>query len=166
VVARQKALDVDQDLDFQRKDWVFERIGWGAMLLVVLASALGLLGRGPLSKVEARASDGSLRVQYGRLEHYTTPTHFTVLLPRAAATDTTVALWVSNEYLGGIRLDRVLPEPLRETSQANGTVFDLPVVGDSARVSFQFEHARVGSRPIEIGVPGHETLRLPQFVFP
>jgi hypothetical protein len=163
---RNRGLDVDQDLDFQRKDWTFERIGWIAMLLFVIAAALGVFGRGPLSKARASAPDGSMSVEYSRFERHGAPSHFTVTLRPAAAMDSTVSLWVSDAYLDGVWLERIVPQPVKEISQGDRTVFEVPVFRDSARVSFHFRPDRLWSQRIELGSPGRDAMRLSRFVYP
>lgn len=41
-IQRVGALEISQDLDFQRRTWVVEQVGWGVMALVVLAALLRL----------------------------------------------------------------------------------------------------------------------------
>lgn len=52
-------LEVPQDLGFQRRACTFERIGWVAMTLVLLAAIVGVWGEGPLAQAEAVSRDGS-----------------------------------------------------------------------------------------------------------
>ena len=59
-------LQIDEDMDFQHKEWIAERWGWRIMALVLLAGLLGLFGQGPLS--DKTVQSGSLLVQYGRFE--------------------------------------------------------------------------------------------------
>ena len=53
-------LQIEQDMGFQRTEWVVQRAGWVGMALLILAALVGLLGRGPLSAAVARAGDGAL----------------------------------------------------------------------------------------------------------
>ena len=57
-------LEVGQDLDFQRREWAVQRVGWGAMALVILAALLGLFGSsGPLSRAATNAADDLVRLE-------------------------------------------------------------------------------------------------------
>lgn len=55
---------LERSLSFHRKEWIFQRLGWAAMGLFLLAAALGLLGPGGLSR--AQAGGPPLRVEYDR----------------------------------------------------------------------------------------------------
>jgi hypothetical protein len=37
-------LEVNEELEFQRRDWMAQRVGWTVMALVVVVALLGLLG--------------------------------------------------------------------------------------------------------------------------
>lgn len=42
-------LEIEEDLDHQRRCWKLERASWAVMALVLLAAMAGLFGSGPLS---------------------------------------------------------------------------------------------------------------------
>lgn len=62
------AVAVGEDLQFQRRWWKFECVVWSLFVLVLLADASGILGRGPLAKAERRSRDGTLVVKYERVQ--------------------------------------------------------------------------------------------------
>lgn len=163
---RGTGIEVDQDLDFQRKDWRFERIGWGAMLLVGVGAILGLFGQGPLSDATASAEDGSLRVEYQRFERHGSQSELTVFLRRAASTDTSVQLWIGDEFLRSVQLQQIVPEPERQISLGDRTLYEVAMRSDTGRVSFYVTPQRIGTRTLELGAPGRATLKRSQFVYP
>jgi hypothetical protein len=55
---------LERSLPFHRKEWIFQRMGWAALGLFLLAAALGLLGPGGLSR--AQAGDAPFLVSYDR----------------------------------------------------------------------------------------------------
>ena len=166
--ATRERLEVDDDLEFQRRDWLFERIGWGFLLLVLVAAMTGALGRGPLSDRHVEAPDGSARVHYGRLERHGAPAALALTVRRRAPSDTSVWIWINEAYLEGVELERVTPEPLAERSDASRTLleFALPSGTDSARVTFRVIPDRIGPRVIELGLLGTRGMRLRQFIYP
>jgi hypothetical protein len=159
-------LDVDQDLEFQRRDWSFERIGWIAMLLVVAAALLGVLGKGPISNAERLSTDHSLRVVYGRFERHGARTELTVFVRRDSSSGSAVTLWISDAFLRGIHLEGIDPAPVRQVSIGDRTLFDIAVAGDSARLTFAFVPREMGGRRLELGIMGREPMTLSQFVYP
>ena len=158
-------LDIDQDLEFQRRDWTFERIGWLAMLLVIVAALVGFLGDGPVSRAQARASDQSIRVEYGRFARRGAMTELTVVVRRDSSSNA-VTLWVSDTFLRGVHVKGIEPDPVRQLSAGDRTLFDIVVAADSARLTFAFTPRETGARRVELGLMGREPLALTQFVFP
>ncbi len=65
-------------------------------MLVLLADLSGLLGRGPLSKAEQHASDGTLDLKYERVERANTSSIITVLPGTPAIHDGKFRLFVSD----------------------------------------------------------------------
>ena len=66
-------LALDQDLDFQRRSWRLQRLGWSAMGVTVLAALLGLFGTGPLSSATVSSQDEALTLQYNRFWRVQSP---------------------------------------------------------------------------------------------
>lgn len=58
---------VEEDMRMQQRVWRFERVGWYALVLIVILATAGLFGNGPLSNALATSSDGRLQVEYQRL---------------------------------------------------------------------------------------------------
>jgi hypothetical protein len=163
---RGSGIEVDQDLDFQRKDWRFERIGWGAMLLIGIAAVGGVFGHGPLSNATASADDGSLRIEYQRFERHGAASELTVFLRRGASTDSSVLLWIGDEFLRSVHLEQIVPMPERQTSLGDRTLYEVAMRSDTSRVSFHVTPQTIGARTLELGIAGRATLSRPQFVYP
>jgi hypothetical protein len=159
-------LDVDQDLEFQRRDWTFERIGWIAMLLIVLAALVGVFGHGPAGRAEALSDDHSLRVQYGRFERRGAKSELTVFVRRDSAAGSAVSIWINDAFLRAIQLEAIDPEPVRQVSVGDKTLYDIAVAGDSARLTFAFTPQQMGKRQLELGIMGREPVSISQFVYP
>lgn len=58
---------VEEDMRMQQRVWRFERVGWYALVLVVLLGLAGLFGNGPLSDAQVMSEDGRVHVEYQRL---------------------------------------------------------------------------------------------------
>ncbi len=57
---RDRSYPVEEDIGFQRKVWRFERIGWYALLLIIVLTLAGVFSKGPLSSKHAVSTDGNL----------------------------------------------------------------------------------------------------------
>ena len=69
---------VGSDPEFQRHWSRFENGVWIFFALFVLADLAGCFGRGPLAKAQAQTKDGTLHVNYERIERFSTPSVITV----------------------------------------------------------------------------------------
>src|SRR5438132_10216237 len=67
---------IREDMQFQQRSWLFERIGWIMLALVVAAALAGVFFHGPASHVRDRNADNSVAVEYERFAHRTARTHF------------------------------------------------------------------------------------------
>jgi hypothetical protein len=102
-VTRIGDLEIQQDLNYQRREWRIQRLGWVVMRLVILAALLGLLGNGPLSKASVTATDGSLRLDYHRCWHYRNPMTLEIHAP-GGATDQAALLDSNNSMTNSFLL--------------------------------------------------------------
>jgi hypothetical protein len=57
-------MEINADLEFQRRVWAAQRIGWIAIGAFVIAALVGVFGQGPLSS--AAAGGNALRIEYER----------------------------------------------------------------------------------------------------
>ncbi len=86
-------LDIRHDLEYHRRLFVFQRIGWALLALFVLAALLGLIGaEGPLNA--GTAENDLVRVEYDRFPHQESPTQVDITLRHAKRTGEHVELWV------------------------------------------------------------------------
>jgi hypothetical protein len=57
-VSRVASLDIPAEGPFELKEWRYERIGWGALAMLLALRSLGLLGGdGPLNQVRRGAME-------------------------------------------------------------------------------------------------------------
>ena len=162
-------LQVDQDLAYQRRQWVAERVGWALMLLIVLAALAGLLGPGPLNDAEAGQPGDPLYVQYHRFPRHASPGQLMKLhLGPQATAGGDVRVWVGREYLDGFRVEKVVPEPERVEAGPDRLVyvFRLHEPGKGVVVRFLMEPDAFGRQHARVGLVGGPELSFGQFVYP
>lgn len=92
-------LQVDQDLNYQQREWLVERVAWAVLALVVLAALAGLLGGGPLSQATAGGEGWPLQVQYGRFVHHRGPTDIQIQLQPDAVQGDKARVEVDRQWL-------------------------------------------------------------------
>jgi hypothetical protein len=164
-------MEVGQDLEFQRRSWWWQRVGWALMVLTLVAALLGLFGSGGLlAAAEAGGRGSALWVEYNRFgrldaEDTTLRVH---LEQGAASGGGLVRLWLSREYLEGVVIRTITPEP--ESVEAGPDRFTYVFrASDPSRpvvLTFHLEPDRMGRLPGQIGLEGGQTISFSQFIYP
>ena len=161
-------LEIAQDLEFQRRSWVVQRVGWGIMALATLAALLGLFGRGPLSRTTAGKESEPLSVEYNRFGRFQSPTTLRVHLTPDAGHKSLVRVWLDRNYLENVQLQQVTPEPERVEvgSERLIYVFQLSELNQSTAVTFYLQMEQIGFLPGQVGLVEGQTLNFNQFIYP
>ena len=161
-------LEVDQDLRFQRREWLAQRVGWGLMALVLVAALTGLFGRGPAAARHATAADRSMRVDYDRFVRKHAPSALEVTLAPAAVAGGGTAVWLDRRWADRVRVERITPAPERVTVEPDRLVYFFAArsPGEPVRVDFELSPERVGDAWGRVGVVGGAPAEFRQFVYP
>ena len=157
---------VNQDLAFQQRDWKVQRIGWIAMLLMILAALTGAFGHGPLGRAEA-GRVGGLRVQYERLTRHGSSSYLRIHLP-AIQGPGEARVWLDRRYADGVRIESIVPEPesVELTPERVMYTFRLGPGAQAARITFDVTPMAMWSKTATLGLEGGEMLTFSQFVYP
>lgn len=134
--------ETDEGLEYQRKSWRAQRVGWVLMGLVITLGVLGLFGDGPLTRVRAGSPD-VFEARYYRVWRLQTEARVELTtMPDSAGQ---VTLRVEQSLLDRAEIRFVSPEPRRIEAVRGGQriVFDAKSDGP---VSLQ-----VGITPSRIG---------------
>jgi hypothetical protein len=124
---------------FQEWTWKVERVAWVLMALLVLASALGLLGEGPIGKT--RLGDPSrLQIELQRVTHVDTPTRIHVRL----ATEGPFSIQLPYSYLSRVEISRIVPEPERVESADGLVTYSFSGRQGTADIHFDLQFRRAG----------------------
>jgi hypothetical protein len=138
-VAKSGGLQINQDLEFQRREWRVQHVGWWVLTSFVVAAAAGLFGNGPVS--HARVGDPTrLSVEYDRFTRLGAHTRLVVqgALP---VTDGPVELSLDRTYFESFRVVRITPEPQ-----------GIAIGEQSVTLRFDREPARAGGYTIILDV--------------
>lgn len=161
-------LEIGQDIDFQRRSWVAQRVGWAAMALVLTAAALGLFGPGVFNAAVAGERGGALWLEYGRFWRSQSMATLRVHLVPAAGTAGGSRVWLSRDYLDAVSVQRVTPPPERVEARPDRLtyVFALAEPGRPTVVTFEVEPQRPGPLAAALGVEGGPAVGFTQFIHP
>jgi hypothetical protein len=167
-MASTKKLELEEDLPFQRAEWLVQRIGWFIWGLIVAAALVGLVGPGPLSTTQAPAPDGSLIVEYDRFLHHHNPTRLAVMPQLGDSGAEPFRVHVSRSLLDQIEVMRIEPEPQGREFDPDGVIYTFPrrPNTDQARILFHVQYKNYGRSKGFLRLAGHEPATLHQFVYP
>jgi hypothetical protein len=166
MIRRVHELEIDQDLRFQRRSWVVQRVGWVVMAALIALAAAGLLGSGPLS--HQKADGPSLRVEYERFARYQTSQGLKIHVAPGVTPGPEARVWVGRDFLDGAKIETIVPPPARVESADDRLVyvFSLSRHGGPLTVSFMLQSEHIGSVAGRVGIDGGETANFRQFVYP
>ena len=161
-------LELEEDLDFERRSWIIERIGWAVMVAVAFAALAGLLGPGPLSDTTAGAQGGRLRLEYPRFGRSGAPSILRVHLGPNTNQQEVVRVWLSRDYLEDIHIQGISPPPERVEAGPEQLTYVF-LVSEPSRptaVTFSVKPGRFGRQRGCMGLANGPTLCFGQFIYP
>jgi hypothetical protein len=157
-------LEVDEDLEFQRREWRLQRIGWWGFGAFILCAVLGLFGGGGPLGVASRANS-TLTVVYQRFVRSGTSTRLLVSVapPASGAAE----LILTRAYFDAIRIERITPEPMTVAIDADEVTlrFSVGAGAGSPVVVLDLSFARPGRYLAEIRLPGGLSVAWSQIAF-
>jgi hypothetical protein len=157
---RSSQFQIDDDLNFQRREWKVQRAGWIAMTLVIIAALFGVFGAGPLSS--ATIERAGLRLEYerfGRLQR-SSQLRFTI-----SGTDDPVPLLIGGDYLDRVMIERITPEPGKAEARSDGVVFQFVLQGPAV-VTFHLMPKKFGLASGKARLGQAAPITFTQFIYP
>lgn len=161
---KQGDLPIREDMTFQNRNWMAERIGWTLLAIVVVMALLGVFGRGPFSDGRT-AGTGTATVTYERFAHKTARAYFTIHVAQTAAPETTVHL--SSEFARTYDVEVVQPQPLRAAAEATGLAWTFASSsGGPLTVHIAARPRRFGDASLAIEIEGQGRVTFKQRIYP
>ena len=162
------------DPKFQRAEWVAQRLLWVAMVVIIVAAALGFAGSGPFARDthSATLAGGTIEVEYPRFLRYHAPQSLEVTVDAPAASGDTLRVAITPPFADSARIDDLDPEPGSTSLSSDGAVYEWTVDDWSrpVRVALQYEADDIGAVRSTIRVTAGDGVEasfdLRQFVLP
>jgi hypothetical protein len=160
-------LEVGFDPPFER-NWLWaERIGRVVMVLFVAAGLCGLLGHGPYSHSTVKSAASGLAVDFEPVARSQSATQVTIHLNNDTA-GPTLDLFLSNNMVEPMGLQRMLPQPVKVTTVEDGLMLTVAVPPGTpdADLRLMLMPLSLGSNELMARLDGHAPIRWTQFVVP
>ena len=158
-----RTLEIDEDLQFQQKEWRFQRVGIGFLSLFVLAALLGFTGMGgPMSRGEAGERGGAIHVEYPRFVRRGSMSAVKLHLHGAPGD---VRFWVAAPYFERIRIESVAPTPELVEVETGRHVYMIRAGSPDVTVTLKVEHEAAGILEAQVGLVDGPSVRFSQVSF-
>jgi hypothetical protein len=167
-IRRVGSLEIEEDFKFQLLEWRISRLGWAVMALIILAAILGLFGGGIFTDATLRAEGGLLEVRYERFARHAASANLVLTPGPNAMREGSARLWIDREYLNGVQVQTISPEPYSVEAYGDRLVYafrfdqsDAPIP-----VSFSLHVVGLGLLQGRVGLEEGPELDFRQFVYP
>lgn len=159
-------LEIEEDLQFQRRSWRAQRIGQWLVALFVLGGLLGVFGHGWLAEREAGA--GGLTARYPGFLRRQTPSEITLrLAPDPAVRERVVELWMDDALAERFEFTEIMPEPESRRLQDGRPVHRFTVNGfTAATIRLRMNSRDWGWSRARLGLVGGPEVELRQLIYP
>ena len=161
-------LEINQDLNFEKRSWKAERVAWAMAALILVAALLGFLGPGPLGKTTAASVDKSISLEYYRIVRDQAPVEWRLQIDGKLVKEGELRLWVDRRFAEAIGTRQIDPEPESVEIDEERFVYAFkalkapPVI----KVFFRFEPNKIGKTPARLGVVDGPAVAFSQFYLP
>jgi hypothetical protein len=163
-------LEINENIDFQRRIWRFQTAGRTVMALVLVAALLGLLGPGLLSNgASADSPQAELGVkEYEKFLRFMKPTTLRIGMEPGAVTERAARVWFDRQYIEGVQIQHITPQPERVEAGSKGFtyVFNVEDPDQATVFSFDLQPQKMGLLQGRVGLEGGEPVSFKQFVYP
>ena len=157
---------LEQDLVWQSRMWVVERIGWGAMLIVLICASVGLFGHGPFSTTTVEHT--ALRAEYERFARYRAPMNLRLFLAPTVQKQGLLTVWLSSEYLRHVEVVGTQPAATRTDLSPDGLrfIFSAEEESSTSTIIFHLRPDRIGAIVGLLAINDEQPITFEHFIYP
>jgi hypothetical protein len=163
---RVESHEIDEDLEFERREWVVQRVAWVICLLILVAGFIGLLGSGPLSQAETSA--GPLTLEYDRFVRKISPTVFHLRIDSSAAVDQRIGVWLDQAVVDKFDIAQIIPEPVDAEAGSDRVVYYFGVAESApiSEITFDVQPSEAGMTRSRLGLVDGPEIDFDQLIYP
>ena len=153
-------LEINEDIPLHEKGWIWQRIGWFLILLLVILAATGFFGDGVVSKKTISGSHTTLAYE----RFYRQEARMEIKVGLRQPGGTLAAVSFPNSYLEQFRIESIQPEPKEILLRGNSTHYLFPGT-DSMTLVFYLVPQSSGSVSGTIGI-NNRPYPITHFIYP
>ncbi|HEV2087673.1 MAG TPA: hypothetical protein VGR21_05125 [Cryptosporangiaceae bacterium] len=160
-------LQLEENLAFERREALVERVAWPVIAAVLVAAVAGVFGAGPVSRTTTENRDGTVSVTYQRFARQVADTQLQVRVAPGAVREGTVTVFISAGWIANVDLRQVIPSPDKATRTDDGVYYEFsgrpqaPVV-----VSFGYRPNGAGLQSATVHAGNTGGAELWQLIYP
>lgn len=161
-------LQINEDMEFQRRSWIVQRVGWLVFALVILLAALGLFGDGPLSDAQAGQEEGVLWLEYQRFERFQHEFRIKAHANEDTTTHGEIMIQLDRHYLENIEVNNISPAPDSEIKDADWITYVFKTNGGSSPFTAYFYVTPQKAGPLSgrFRLQNGDPVGFSQFIYP
>jgi hypothetical protein len=149
---------------FQRREWIWQRVGWILLALLLLAGAAGVFGNGPLA--DATLDNAVASLKYERFVRRDADTRWELTL-RDVPAGGTADIAIDAAFAAHFEITAIQPEPSSAFLSDGRWVYRFDIRdGGEQQVVFILQPERVGRHAGSIEVAGAPPFTLSQLTYP
>ena len=159
-------LQIDEQPDFQRRQWRWQQIGWVVFAVILVAALLGAFGNGPLSASTSHSADDTLTVAWERIVRRQGLSELTLTVAPEAVVAGEVTVWLDPATAS--QVERVSPEPSEVETGADRMrwTFAADPADGPVTIVFDLTPTDLGPNTVRLGIEAGAELEIRQIVLP
>jgi hypothetical protein len=130
-------MEIDADMNLQRRLWVAQRVGWFIIGMAILAAVAGVFGTGHVSRASARSA--GLQVEYERFGRLQQPMKLRLVVSEARH-----GIALSRDYFDSLHIEQITPQPSEVEAAGPWLIYRFAGSGPLA-ISFDLKAEEFGS---------------------
>jgi hypothetical protein len=155
-------LDLEDDVDYQKRSGVVKKILQGVLFLFILGGLSGVFGYGGWTR--KYASGKNLIVEYEKFLRVTKNTPMVLFYKNNK--DTIINVRINQPFFNSVNYKEIVPPPIYARSEGGKLTFTFAAAkGETHKIIFNTTGNKSGKSTAIISC-GNETLTIEQFVYP
>jgi hypothetical protein len=161
----QEQEDFDAELDFHRREWAVQRVGWGLLAIFIVLAFAGLFGGGPLSDARVSSKEAGT-IEYERYLRKGGRTALIITPAAAALQGNVVHVAIPPAYLQTQRIEDITPEPASVRMSGARLLYEFTAANGESTITFFLEPLQVGRHSTQIVIGEAAPLTVNQLTYP